>query len=150
MDLLRGQHDLAGTTARFPRPGTLVEMYSRCVNTGRKLSDVVPIEYPWCEPHMGAISELFRAFTARKRKSDLLDFDDLLLYWRALVSREGSGRHLSEGFEYVLVDEYQDVNELQVDIVRAWLPAVAASPSWGTKDRRFTASGAQPRGTCAS
>ena len=122
MDLLRGQHDLAGTTARFPRPGTLVEMYSRCVNTGRKLSDVVPIEYPWCEPHMGAMSELFRAFTARKRKSDLLDFDDLLLYWRALVSREGSGRQLYEGFEYVLVDEYQDVNELQVDIVRALAP----------------------------
>ena len=54
MDLLRGQHNLAGTTARFPRPGTLVEVYSRCVNTGKPLSEVVPLEYPWCEPHLGA------------------------------------------------------------------------------------------------
>ncbi len=67
MDLLRGQHNLAGTTARFPRPGTLAEVYSRCVNTGKPLSEVVPLEYPWCEPHLGAMAELFRAFTARKR-----------------------------------------------------------------------------------
>jgi DNA helicase-2/ATP-dependent DNA helicase PcrA len=122
MDLLRGQHSLAGTAARFPRPATLVEVYSRCVNTGQPLSDVVPLEYPWCEPHLDSIAELFRAFTARKRKSNLLDFDDLLLYWRALVSQEGWGRHLAERFDYVLVDEYQDVNGLQIDIVRALAP----------------------------
>ena len=122
MDLLRGQHALAGTTARFPRPATLVEVHSRCVNTGRTLSDVVPLEYPWCEPHLSAIADLFRAFTARKRQSGLLDFDDLLLYWRALVRQDGWGRQLSEGFDYVLVDEYQDVNGLQVDIVRALSP----------------------------
>jgi DNA helicase II / ATP-dependent DNA helicase PcrA len=122
MDLLRGQHDLAGTTARFPRPATLVEVYSRCVNTGNALSEVVPAEYPWCEPHLGAMAELFRAFTARKRKSALLDFDDLLLYWRALVGQESWGAHLSEGFDFVLVDEYQDVNGIQADIVRALAP----------------------------
>ena len=65
---------------------------------------------------------LFRAFTARKRKSALLDFDDLLLYWRALVGQDGWGQQLSERFDYVLVDEYQDVNGLQVDIVRALAP----------------------------
>jgi DNA helicase II / ATP-dependent DNA helicase PcrA len=125
MDLLRGQHDLAGTTARFPRPATLVEMYSRCINTGRPLSEMAPLEYPWCEPHLAPISDLFRAFTARKRKSALLDFDDLLLYWRALVCQDGWGRHSSEQFDYVLVDEYQDVNGLQVDIVRALAPTGA-------------------------
>jgi DNA helicase II / ATP-dependent DNA helicase PcrA len=122
MDLLRGQHDLAGTTARFPRPATLVEIYSRAVNTGRPLSEVVPLKFPWCEPHLGAMAELFKAFTARKRKAALLDFDDLLLYWRALVSQEGFGQHVAGPFDYVLVDEYQDVNGLQVDIVRALAP----------------------------
>ena len=122
MDLMRGQHELAGTTARFPRPATLVEVYSRCINTGRQLSEVVPLEYPWCEPHVSAMAGLFRAFTARKRKSALLDFDDLLLYWRALVGQDGWGQQLSERFDYVLVDEYQDVNGLQVDIVRALAP----------------------------
>jgi len=52
----------------------------------------------------------------------LLDFDDLLLYWRALLSEESLGRHVAEMFDYVLVDEYQDVNELQVDIVGLLAP----------------------------
>jgi DNA helicase-2/ATP-dependent DNA helicase PcrA len=122
MDLLRNDLDLVGTTTRFPRASTLVDIYSRCINAERSLRDLVPAEYPWCEPHIDAISELFREFTARKRRSALLDFDDLLLYWRALLGHEQLGSHLAERFHYVLVDEYQDVNCLQLDIVRLLAP----------------------------
>jgi DNA helicase II / ATP-dependent DNA helicase PcrA len=122
MDLLRGDHALTGTSTRFPRASTLVDIYSRCINTERPLRDLVPLEYPWCEPHLDVISELFRDFTARKRRSALLDFDDLLLYWRALMSHEDLGPKLAGRFRHVLVDEYQDVNSLQVDIVRLLAP----------------------------
>jgi DNA helicase II / ATP-dependent DNA helicase PcrA len=122
MDLLRNDHALTGTSTRFPRSATLVDIYSRCINTERPVRDLVPLEYPWCEPHLDVITELFRGFTARKRRSALLDFDDLLLYWRALLSHEGLGEHLAGRFRYVLVDEYQDVNRLQVDIVRLLAP----------------------------
>lgn len=122
MDLLRGDYELTGTSTRFPRASTLVDIYSRCINTERPLRDLVPLEYPWCEPHLEVISELFRDFTARKRRSALLDFDDLLLYWRALLSHEELGPHLAERFGYVLVDEYQDVNSLQVEIVGRLAP----------------------------
>ncbi len=118
MDLMRGSHNLTGGEVRFPRSATLVEIYSRCINTGTPVSDVVPLEYPWCQPHLGAISDLFRAFTVRKRESAILDFDDLLLYWRALLNQEGWASRPPDRFDYVLVDEYQDVNGLQVDIVR--------------------------------
>jgi DNA helicase-2/ATP-dependent DNA helicase PcrA len=122
MDLLRNDHALTGTSTRFPRSSTLVDIYSRCINTERPLRDLVPLEYPWCEPHLDVISELFRDFTARKRRSGLLDFDDLLLYWRALLDHVDLGPQLAERFRYVLVDEYQDVNSLQVDIVRLLSP----------------------------
>lgn len=122
MDLMRSEHGLAGTAARPPRSGTLAAIYSRCVNTGRTLHEVVPVEYPWCEPHLEPIASLFRAFTERKRKSALVDFDDLLLYWRALLGQEELGRHLAGHYDYVLVDEYQDVNRLQVDIVHGLAP----------------------------
>jgi DNA helicase-2/ATP-dependent DNA helicase PcrA len=68
------------------------------------------------------IGGLFRDFTSRKRRSALVDFDDLLLYWRALLNEEKLGAHLAERFRFVLVDEYQDVNSLQVDIVRRLAP----------------------------
>ncbi len=122
MDLLRNDHALTGTSSRFPRPSTLVDIYSRCINTGRTLRDLVPSEYPWCEPHLELIAGLFRDFTARKRRSALLDFDDLLLYWRALLSHDELGPRLASHFRYVLVDEYQDVNSLQVDLVRLLAP----------------------------
>jgi DNA helicase II / ATP-dependent DNA helicase PcrA len=122
MDLLRSDHALTGTSTRFPRSSTLVDIYSRCINTDRPLRNLVPMEYPWCAPHLEVISELFRDFTARKRRSALLDFDDLLLYWRALMSHDELGPQLAERFRYVLVDEYQDVNNLQVDIVRRLAP----------------------------
>ncbi len=122
MELMRGDYDLDGTAVRCPRSATLVDIYSRCINTARRLHEVLEVGYPWCKPHFEAIAKLFGAFTARKAQAALLDFDDLLLYWRALLSEESLGRHVAEMFDYVLVDEYQDVNNLQVDIVRLLAP----------------------------
>ena len=48
----------------------------------------------------------------------MLDLDDLLLYWRALAPTRSSVATLEGRFDHVLIDEYQDVNGLQVDIVR--------------------------------
>ncbi len=56
---------------------------------------------------------------ARKRALGLLDFDDLLLHWRAAVLDDRTGAALRDAFDHVLVDEYQDVNALQVDVLRA-------------------------------
>ncbi|MGH9019206.1 MAG: ATP-dependent helicase, partial [Acidimicrobiales bacterium] len=122
IELLRGQHALTGPTTRMPRSATLVAAYSRCVNTQRPLGEVVAGDFPWCEPHLEAMAELFAAYTERKRAAAMLDFDDLLLYWRALLGHAELGRHLAAGYDHVLVDEYQDVNTLQVDIVRALRP----------------------------
>jgi DNA helicase-2/ATP-dependent DNA helicase PcrA len=122
MDLLRGRYALAGTDVRMPRSATLVEVYSRCVNTQRPLREVLAVDFPWCEPHLEAMAQLFGAFTDRKRAAALLDFDDLLLYWRALLGHQQLGPHLAGRFDHVLVDEYQDVNTLQVDIVRSLRP----------------------------
>ncbi len=117
MEIMRADFELSGTRTRAPRSATLVEVYSRCVNTRRPLSDVLAGDYPWCRPHQEAVGELFRAYTARKRAQGLLDYDDLLLYWDALLGDPAVGRHLSEAYEHVLVDEYQDLNPLQAEIV---------------------------------
>jgi DNA helicase-2/ATP-dependent DNA helicase PcrA len=123
IDLMRNEYGLSGTEVRRPQSSTLVEIHSRCVNRGQHLAQVIADDYPWCEPHVGAIANLFRGFDARKRNSGLLDFDDLLLFWRALLRHDTIGPELASRFDYVLVDEYQDVNAIQVDIVQALAPA---------------------------
>ena len=129
LDLVREEQGLADPARagrRTPRKGTLLDLYSRTVNTGRALSDTVAEAAPWCADLVGPIREIFTAYIARKRARALLDFDDLLLYWRAAVRDDRLGPRLAGLFDQVLVDEYQDVNQLQVDIVRGLCPPGAA------------------------
>jgi DNA helicase-2/ATP-dependent DNA helicase PcrA len=118
LDLLREEHGHAQRRSRFPKKGTLLEIYSRTVNSQRRLSDLAAEVFPWCEEHTEAIGALFKAYTVRKKTLGVIDLDDLLLYWRALSADEVIGQKLSDRFDHVLIDEYQDVNGLQVEIVR--------------------------------
>jgi DNA helicase-2/ATP-dependent DNA helicase PcrA len=119
LDVVRQQLGLAESGGRFPRKGTLADIYSRTVNMQSPLSEVLAERFPWCLPHLDEIGSIFRAYGERKRAGQLLDLDDLLLYWRALAVHEHAGAKLAVMFDHVLVDEYQDVNGLQVDIVQA-------------------------------
>src|ERR1700750_2859262 len=122
LDVLRPDHGLDGTGQRAPRAAACADIYTRCVNTGRPVSEVVASSFPWCKPFTGQLAGLFRAYTARKRAGNLLDFDDLLLLWQAALADPLAGPVLRGMFDAVLVDEYQDVNAVQASIVRLWQP----------------------------
>ena len=122
LDLMRAEHSLDSSDRRLPTSQTLADVYSRAVNTGLPARAVMEQQFPWCLDHMDAINELLRGYGARKRARGLLDFDDLLLYWRALLADEDTGARLRARWDWVLVDEYQDVNQVQVDIVRLLCP----------------------------
>jgi DNA helicase-2/ATP-dependent DNA helicase PcrA len=104
LDLLREEHGHATSKTRFPRKGTLLDIYSRTVNAQAPLSGVIEGHFPWCSEHREAISALFRAYTARKRELGVADLDDLLLYWRALAADEVIGPRLASAFDHVLID----------------------------------------------
>jgi len=118
LDLVREEHGHAQRGRRFPKKSTLLDIYSRTVNAQRPLTEVLAESFPWCEEHRDGIAALFKAYTARKRALGVIDLDDLLLYWRGLATDEVVGAELEARFDHVLIDEYQDVNGLQVDIVR--------------------------------
>jgi DNA helicase-2/ATP-dependent DNA helicase PcrA len=119
IDLMREEHGHAQGERRFPKKSTLLDIYSRTVNAQQPLSAVVAESFPWCEEHCEAMAALFKSYTARKRALGVVDLDDLLLYWRALAGDEVIGPTMGDAFDHLLIDEYQDVNRLQVDIVRA-------------------------------
>ncbi len=104
---------------RFPRAETVAAIWSRMVNSQQKLGDVLEDAFPWCRDHQDALGEIFGAYLARKRRHRVLDFDDLLLHWRALLAAPEAGRTVAGSFSHVLVDEYQDTNTIQADIVLA-------------------------------
>ncbi len=124
MDTLRDAHGLVGTTAgrRTPRAATCAEVYSRCVSTSTRLADVAAAGYPWCVPFTEQLAGLFTDYVDYKRRQGLVDFDDLLLLWRAALVDAAAGPALRALFDAVLVDEYQDVNAVQAEIVRLLRP----------------------------
>jgi ATP-dependent DNA helicase UvrD/PcrA len=118
LDARRADHGLAGTQRRAPRAAACADIYTRCVNTQRTVAEVVRGGFPWCTEYTGQLAELFRGYVAHKRSHALVDFDDLLLLWRAALADPAAGPVLRGMFDAVLVDEYQDVNAVQADIVR--------------------------------
>ncbi|MDT4891399.1 MAG: ATP-dependent helicase UvrD/PcrA [Pseudonocardiales bacterium] len=122
MDLLREEHGLTGTDTRFPSSPKLADVFSRAINTGRPAREVIAAEIPAFAHQAEQILGLFRAFMARKRAQGLLDFDDLLLCWGQLLADPTVGQKLRRRWDWVLVDEYQDVNRAQVEIVTGLRP----------------------------
>jgi DNA helicase II / ATP-dependent DNA helicase PcrA len=121
-DVLRGEYGLVSTERRAPRAGACADIYTRCVNTLQPVTDVIAAGFPWCTDFADQLGDLFRGYVAHKRAHGLVDFDDLLLLWRAALADQAAGPALRGMFDAVLVDEYQDVNAVQADIVRLLRP----------------------------
>ena len=125
LDLLLQERGLAASRRRFPRKDTCLAIYSRRVNGGRPLDEVLQDAFPWCQEWAQELSGVFRAYAERKQAHAALDYDDLLLYWHALMQEPRLALDVGGRFDHVLVDEYQDVNRLQADIVLALKPGGA-------------------------
>jgi ATP-dependent DNA helicase UvrD/PcrA len=119
LDLVRQDAGLGQTGKRFPRKSTLLDIYSRTVNAQRPLRELLAEAFPWCERHGEDLGKLFVEYGARKRSLGVIDLDDLLLHWRALACDPLIGGEMGRAVDHLLIDEYQDVNGLQVDLVRA-------------------------------
>jgi len=116
--LVRVAHvDLFG--ARFPRKETVASIYDRVVGTQRGLEEVVRGEFAWCAEHLEPLADIFTRYTQRKRARHLLDYTDLLLFWRAMMAQPAIGDAVAKRFDHVLVDEFQDTDPVQADIVHA-------------------------------
>ncbi len=122
MDVSRHELGMSRKARRFPKKDTCLAIYSRCVNTRKPLIDSLNETYPWCADWEQELRTLFRRYVERKQATQVLDYDDLLLYWSHLVGDEEFAAEIGSWFDHVLVDEYQDTNLLQADILHAIKP----------------------------
>ena len=117
MNLIRAELRLAESKRRFPKKDTLAAIYSRTVNTNVKLGQVLETWFPWCADDLDDMRGVFQTYLVRKREQAVLDYDDLLLFWKALLQAPQVSELIAGSFDHVLVDEYQDTNALQADIL---------------------------------
>ncbi|WP_208248875.1 ATP-dependent helicase [Rhizobium sp. T1470] len=122
MNLIRHELGFSKMESRFPTKGTCLAIYSRVVNSESELSLVLRDAFPWCSAWENQLQELFGAYVEAKQNQNILDYDDLLLYWAQMVSEPIIADDIGRRFDHVLVDEYQDTNRLQASILLALKP----------------------------
>src|SRR5260370_220602 len=122
MNLVRHEKRFSKTKSRFPTKGTCLSIYSRCVNAETAIEQVLGASFPWCSGWDAELKELFAAYVEAKQHQNVLDYDDLLLYWAQTMGDPVLADDIGGRFDHVLVDEYQDTNRLQSSILLALKP----------------------------
>jgi DNA helicase II / ATP-dependent DNA helicase PcrA len=122
MGMVRHDIGLSETKSRFPLKGTCLGIYSRVLNTRDTLERVLQDAYPWCSQWEEQLKKLFGAYVEAKQQQNVLDYDDLLLFWAESMSEPTLAQEIGARFDHLLVDEYQDTNRLQSEIILALKP----------------------------
>src|SRR5262249_41093184 len=81
MDLVRHELGHSKKKSRFPKKDTCLSIYSFTVNSTKSLDQVLAENFPWCAEWDEDLRRLFQSYTAAKQRQNVLDYDDLLLYW---------------------------------------------------------------------
>lgn len=117
--LVRSQLGLNEKDKRFPRKGTIAEIFSKAENTLRPLDDILLEEFSHFADHLDDLERLQKGYQTAKRQKQLVDYDDLLVLLRQLLMLDDVARRsIGSLYRYILVDEYQDTNRLQGDLIR--------------------------------
>ncbi len=123
IDIVRNDLGLAQTARRFPRKGACLSIYSFAVNARLPLDRVLEPHFPQYRDHEAELRRLFAGYVEAKQQRDLLDYDDLLLYWAEALRAPAVAEDMRRHFDHVLVDEYQDTNAVQEEVLLGLAPS---------------------------
>ncbi|MBK7979722.1 MAG: ATP-dependent helicase [Ignavibacteriae bacterium] len=117
INLIRAQLDLIKLKKRFPNKQTIAKIISLNVNTGKSIEEILIEEFPHFSDTLDKLTEISNLYKSYKKRSLLLDYDDLLVYLKEFLNDKIKSQVLTNTIKYVMVDEYQDTNKLQADII---------------------------------
>jgi DNA helicase-2/ATP-dependent DNA helicase PcrA len=117
MGLVRHDLGYAAKKSRFPLKDTCLGIYSLALNSGGEIEAVLAKNFPQFVEWAAELKKVYQQYTDRKAGQNVLDYDDLLLYWAEMMEVEAIAAEIGGRFDHVLMDEYQDTNRLQARIL---------------------------------
>jgi len=117
MDMVRHKLGFSASEVHFPDKNVCLAIYSYKINSCQSVERVLSTKFKGCRKWRSKLKRLFKAYRVSKREQNVLDYDDLLLYWARMLRKPEIAKQLQDRFQYVLVDEYQDTNRLQSKIL---------------------------------
>ena len=110
INLVRHDLGLSKTEKRFPGKNTCLAIYSRRVNAETSLAEVLATHFSWCAKWEGELKKLFANYVEAKQRQNVLDYDDLLLYWAQMMQEGQIARDLSSRFDHVRYKSPSGIN----------------------------------------
>jgi DNA helicase-2/ATP-dependent DNA helicase PcrA len=104
----------------FPSPKTAKKILSYSINCNKNISETIKWKYKQYDDIriISNLKKIFKIYKSKKAKDNLVDFDDLLVFWNKLLDERFMAQRIASTFKYILVDEYQDTNYIQDEIIR--------------------------------
>jgi DNA helicase-2/ATP-dependent DNA helicase PcrA len=131
LDLIRLAMDdagLTGTGKLAPKPAAVQHLISFSANVNRPLVEVIAQRDPALFEWQSQLEAVAAAYSQRKRASNCMDYDDLLIQWGRLLREFPEQRdHQGTMYRHILIDEMQDTNAVQVEVVEAVAAAGAGN-----------------------
>ncbi|MFZ5948043.1 MAG: ATP-dependent helicase [Stygiobacter sp.] len=119
INLIRSQLNLGHLKKRFPNKSTIYNVLSLSVNTGRAVESILEEDLPHFVEYTNKFLDIQKVYQSYKRKNNLLDYDDLLVYLKNfLFDNSAATKSFLNSINFVMVDEYQDTNKLQAEIIQ--------------------------------
>jgi len=104
----------------FPTPKTAKKILSYSINCNKSIKETLKWKYKQYDDVkiLSKLKEIYALYKTKKAKDNLVDFDDLLIFWNRLLDERFMAQRIASTFKYILVDEYQDTNYIQDEIIR--------------------------------
>ena len=113
-----GESKIDVKATRFPKAEVLADIFSLAGNMRAEIPKILEEHYGYFEALAPQITELQNSYSSRKRATNAMDFDDLLELWLKLLKDHPDVlEQYQRRFQFILVDEYQDTNQLQSELI---------------------------------
>ncbi len=118
ISILKKESGAGAKDRTFPKNRTLASIFSASVNKVVTVDDILFEDYPHMHMHMDTVTRLHNDYQKYKHSHSLLDYDDLLIYLcRLLEDVESVRERVESSYRFIMVDEYQDTNQIQANIL---------------------------------
>lgn len=101
----------------WPRASTVAKIISYATNTNKTIAETLRIKAPDHIELAHLIEQVRDVFIEEKLNKGMIDYDDVLSFMVMLLEDEEIGAEIRSMYDYIMVDEYQDTNEIQLKMV---------------------------------
>ncbi|MFN4189632.1 MAG: ATP-dependent helicase [Pseudothermotoga sp.] len=107
-----------GEMKHFPTHNVLQKIFSYCANTMTSLREAILKLNPKFAEYEDVIEKIYTEYVIEKRNQNCVDYDDLLIFAVHILQQDSSVRtRESSKYKWILVDEFQDTNILQLNLI---------------------------------